>query len=222
MTSGRRTILDLVITIIIPLVILTRLSGVLGARGALLAAVALPAGWGVWDLERQRRVNIYAIIGVISILLTGGIGLLQLNPRWLAVKEAAVPLALGIAVIASHPTRWSLARGLFETMLNTETIAALGGLEERKLYERRLVRATYLFAASFFLSAGLNFMLARTIVHSDPGTHAFNAELGRLTALSYPVIVVPSLMLLIAAAAYYLTGVSAIISRPVEKLIKRL
>lgn len=221
MTPGRRALLDLVITIIIPLVILTRLSDTFGARGALAVAVALPVGWGVWDLVRQRRINIYAVVGVVSIVLTGGIGLLQLDPRWLAVKEAAVPLALGVAVVASHRTRWSLARGLFEAILNGETLASLGSLPEREMYERRLTRATYLFAASFFVSAVLNFMLARLLVRSDPGTAAFNAELGRLTAVSYPVIVVPSMLLLLAAAVYFLTGVAAITGRRVEELVRR-
>ncbi len=35
-------------------------------------------------------------LGLISVLLTGGIGLLELDPQWLAIKEAAIPGIIGI------------------------------------------------------------------------------------------------------------------------------
>ena len=41
-----------------------------------------------------------------------------------------------------------------------------------------------MIASSFFLSAVLNYSLAKILVKSQPGTEAFNAELGRMTALS--------------------------------------
>jgi hypothetical protein len=50
----------------------------------------------------------------------------------------------------------------------------------------------------------MNYLLATWIVVSPAGTAAFNEELGRLTLLSYPVIALPS-MLIMAAVLYYLT-----------------
>jgi hypothetical protein len=45
------------------------------------------------------------MLGFVSVLLTGGIGLLQLDPKWIAVKEAAVPAVIGLAgrAVAAHP-----------------------------------------------------------------------------------------------------------------------
>ena len=37
---------------------------------------------------------------------------------------------------------------------------------------------------------------------SEPGTTAYTEELGRMTALSYPVIVIPSMIMLITAIMY--------------------
>jgi hypothetical protein len=49
----------------------------------------------------------------------------------------------------------------------------------------------------------MNYILARWIVTSPAGSTAFNEELGRLTLLSYPVIAIPS-MLMMLAVFYYL------------------
>ena len=49
----------------------------------------------------------------------------------------------------------------------------------------------------------MNYILARWVVTSPAGSTAFNEELGRLTLLSYPVIAIPS-MLMMLAIFYYL------------------
>ncbi|WP_313901637.1 VC0807 family protein, partial [Leclercia adecarboxylata] len=101
-------------SILIPSLILMKLSGEhrLGADGALLLALAFPLGWGLWELAKYRKFNWIALLGLISVVLTGGIGLLQLDTQWLAVKEAAVPGLIGIAVLASTRTRYPLIRTL--------------------------------------------------------------------------------------------------------------
>ena len=40
-------------------------------------------------------------IGIFSTLLTGGMTLLELDPNYIAIKEAAIPAAFGIAVLVS-------------------------------------------------------------------------------------------------------------------------
>jgi hypothetical protein len=52
-------------------------------------------------------------------------------------------------------------------------------------------------------TAAMNYVLATWIVVSPAGTPAFNEELGRLTLLSYPMIALPS-MLIMMMALYYL------------------
>ena len=95
--------ISLLINIAIPAVILMKASGEdrLGPVYGLLVALAFPLAYGLTDLYRRRKVNFISALGVVSILLTGGIGLLQLDPRWIAVKEAAVPLVIGLAVVLS-------------------------------------------------------------------------------------------------------------------------
>jgi len=65
---------------------------------------------------------------------------------------------------------------------------------------------TWLLAASFALSAVLNFVLARQIVTAMPDTPLFNEQLGRLTWMSYIVIMLPSMAIMIVALWRLLKG----------------
>ena len=51
----------------------------------------------------------------------------------------------------------------------------------------------------------MNYVLAKVILVSEPGTTAYTEELGRMTALSYPVIMVPSVIMMFIALAYLFT-----------------
>ena len=99
-----RPFIDLLVSIIIPSIVLMKLSGPenLGATKALILALAFPVGWGLYELVTQRKKNWIALLGVISVLLTGGIGLLKLDAGWLAIKEAAVPSVIGLGILIAH------------------------------------------------------------------------------------------------------------------------
>ena len=70
-------------------------------------------------------------------------------------------------------------------------------------FEERLLRATYWLSGTFFFSSAMNYALAKWIVISPAGSEAFNAELGRMNLLSYPMIAIPS-MIMLMAVFYYL------------------
>lgn len=206
-TKTSSPLIELTVTLIIPSLILMKLSGAehLGAVNALLAALAFPLGWGVREYLRQRKFNFFAALGFFSVLLTGGIGLLQLDPQWLAVKEAAIPAVLGLAVLGSTFTRYPLVRALLfsPAIMQVERIqAALDTHGTRAAFEAKLTHATWMLAGSFLFSAVMNYLLASWVVTSAPGTEAFNEELGQLTLLSYPVIALPSMLIMMGALFY--------------------
>jgi len=121
-----RPFIDLLISIVIPSLILMKLSGEarLGPDGALVLALAFPLGWGAFELLKYRKFNFVALLGLVSVILTGGIGLLHLDNQWLAIKEAAIPGLIGIAVLVSTRTRYPLIRTLLfnKTVLNVDKI----------------------------------------------------------------------------------------------------
>lgn len=212
-------LLEIAITIAIPALVLMKLSSdqQLGPLRALLLALAFPLAWGLWDGWKRRRLNWLSVLGVVSTVLTGGIGLLRLDAQWLAVKEAAVPALIGLAVLGSSWTRQPLIRILVfnADLFNVERVhQALAERGNEQAFEQRLRQGTQLLAGTFAFSAVANYVLARWIVNSPAGTEAFNHELGRLTLLSYPVIALPSmammmaLMFWLARCARQLTGMT--------------
>ncbi len=208
-TTKPNPLIELLITLIIPSLILMKLSGPedLGVVNALLLALAFPLFWGARDFFARRKLNLFAALGLVSILLTGGIGLLQLDTQWLAIKEAAIPGLIGLAVAVSAHTRHPLVRVLLfsPALMNVERIQeSLAQRGNQAAFDTRLKAATWMLSGSFFFSAAMNYLLATWIVTSPAGTPAFNEELGRLTLLSYPIIALPS-MLIMLAVLFYLT-----------------
>ena len=210
-------LLEIAVTIIVPAIILMQLSSTerLGTLGALLLALAFPVGWGLWDGWRRRKLNWLSVLGVVSTLLTGGIGLLALDAFWLAVKEAAVSALIGLVILGSAWTASPLIRLLVfnASLFDVKRVhAALETKGNLRAFEQALRSGTILLAGTFFFSAVANFLLARWVVVSPAGTEAFNQELGRLTLLSYPVIAIPSMIMMmglmywLARQAKTLTG----------------
>lgn len=201
-------LLNLLLNIVIPTLILTKGSkeAYLGPTLGLVVALAFPLGYGLYDYWRSRKINLFSAIGLISILLTGGISLLKLPPEYMAIKEATIPGLLGLATLISIYTPYPLVRTFLysdKVMDVNKVHAALVQYNNVAAFEKSLANATYMLAGSFFLSSALNYGLAKWVLISPPGTEAYNAELGKMTALSLPVITIPS-MLVFTAALFYL------------------
>jgi intracellular septation protein A len=215
---------NLLFNIIVPVVILTRFSGpdYLGPAWSIVVALAFPIGYGLWEMRQTGKLNAMSVLGVISVFLTGGISLLQLDPKYIAIKEAAIPGLLGLAVLISQKTRWPLVRML---IFNAKIIAidrvnqALNQRGTHQQLERSLSLVSYIVAASFFMSSVLNYILARVILVSPPGTTAFSEELGKMTAWSYPVIALPSTVVLMIAIFFLLHRLKKLTGLDLEALL---
>jgi intracellular septation protein A len=219
-----RPFIDLLVSIVLPSFILMKMSGEqdLGASGALIVALAFPLGWGLFELIRYRKFNFIALLGLVSVVLTGGIGLLKLDPEWLAVKEAAIPALIGIAVLVSTLTPYPLIKTLIysPSIMDVERIKdKLASLNNTAAFEARLLHATYLLGGTFFFSAVMNYILARWIVTSPSGSEAFNEELGRLTLLSYPMIAIPSMIMMIGIFYYLWRSIHKMTGLELEEIL---
>ena len=224
MTHKPRPLIDILVSIIIPSLILMKFSddNDLGATGALVVALAFPIAWGLYELLRFNIKNYIALLGLISVLLTGSIGLLQLDTQWLAIKEAAIPGLLGIVVLISARLGYPLIKTLLYNpkILDTERISQI--LCERgyeKVFEGRLLNATYMLSGTFFFSAAMNYLLATWIVTSPAGSAAFNEELGQLTLISYPVIVIPSMVMMFAIFYFLWRSIHGLTGLKLEEIM---
>lgn len=218
--------LSILFNIALPVIILTQGDKRLDFEPVtiLLIGLAFPVAYGVWDWFKRRVRNPISIIGAISVLLTGGIGFLRLPSEWIAIKEAAVPLGLAIVILATLGTSNPLIRVfLFRPeVFDIERItAALPSRGHHAALERLLREATLILAGSFILSAVLNYLLARWIVVSPSGTEAFNAEIGRLTALSYPAIALPCMVITFFALYRLVKGLQVLTGLSMEELMAK-
>jgi hypothetical protein len=134
----------------------------LGPVGGLVVALAFfRSATAPGDFARRREWNLISILGFISVLLTGGIGLLQLDPKWIAVKEAAVPGIIGIAVLLSLRTRFPIVRTFLyndKIIRMDEVDAALArNAATSAAFEQTLVKASWMLAALFLRFLGPEF-----------------------------------------------------------------
>lgn len=214
---------EILFNVFIPSIILMKLSGdeYLGTAMALVVALAFPLIYGGMDLVRNRKFNFIAALGFISVLLTGGIGLLELDTRWLALKEALIPGLIGLTVLGSTFTRYPLMQKLVlnDTVLNLSLInQRLKENGQSSAFERCLMRSNYLFASTFAFSSAMNYFLATWIVTSPAGTPAFNEELGKMTLYSYPMIAIPSMLMMFGIFYYIWRQVRAMTSLETEQI----
>lgn len=201
------TLVNLLVNIVMPTVILTFFSGEehLGIKAAVVVALSFPLLYGLKEFIDTKKLNMFSVIGIVSILLTGTMTLLELPPQYIAIKEAAIPGLLALLTLTSLKTRYPIVKLVLyndKIMQIDKVAAALDKLGNKEAFERVLVNASYLLAASFVLSSVLNYILATVILTSEPGTEAFNAELGKMNALSFPIIAIPATAVMLFTLFY--------------------
>jgi hypothetical protein len=222
-------LLNIACNIGLPALILSKLSTPerLGPVWGLIVALAFPVSYGIWDFARRRQANFVSIIGFISVLLTGGLGLMKVGGFGFAVKDAAIPAIIALAVLLlavllSLKTKSPLVRSLLfnEQIIDVPRVdAALDQRNTRAGFDRLLVTSSYLLAISFLISSVLNFGLARYLLKSPAGTPEFNAELARMHVLSWPVIVLPSMGMTMFALWRLLSGLKHLTGLSTEEIL---
>jgi len=188
----------------------------------LCLALAFPVIYGVYDFIARKKYNFFSILGFVSILITGGVGLLELPSDWIAIKEAAIPALFAMAVLLSLKTKFPLVRTFLYNpeLFNVPKIdLALTERNTHPQFEKLMQVCTYYLAGSFVLSAGLNFALAKVIIKSETGTDAFVKELGKMTAWSWPVITIPCMVITMFALVKLLKGIKAYTGYEMEEVM---
>ena len=204
--------LNLAMNLALPVLLLNKGKDWLGLDPdlTLIVALAFPLSYGFYDFVKRKNFNFFSVLGFVSVLLTGGIGLLELDNRWLAVKEAGIPAVFAVVVAASAFTKKPLVK-LF--ILNRELMdvdrieASITTDEQRSAFDKILSRSTWYLAVSFVVSSVLNYILTVAIVTSAPGTDAYTQELGKLQLVSYGVILIPSTLMLGYIGYYIFSGI---------------
>ena len=218
------TLLELFFNIVIPSVILMKLSGpeYLGTVIGLLVALAFPVSYAIYDFIKIRSLNFISLLGFLSTLLTGGIALFELSVEWLAIKEAAIPATIGFIVLISglfgKPllAKLLLTPLIFKLDLIYDTLAQNGNSEQ---FKQKINNANLILATTFVFSSTMNYVLAKWIVTSPAGTVEFNEQLGEMTLLSYPVIAIPSLIMMFGILFYVIKVITKLTGLKFDQML---
>lgn len=204
---------SLILNILLPVVVLTQGDRFIESPGIVLViALAFPVTYFGYDFQRRRKANFISILGFVSVLLTGGVGLLQLPRFWFILKETTIPGIIGLVVAGSLFTKKPLISWLVYSpqIFDVDRInAKLAEKGTASNMNRLLRQTTGLLAGSFFVSAILNFVLASHFVKTEPSVDPvqFNSEVGAMTGWSYLVIAVPSMLILIGILFWLAKGI---------------
>jgi len=191
--------INIVCNIVIPTVVLINLSSErwLGPLWGLIVALLFPISYGIYDFITRKKKNVLSMLGIISVLLSGGLALAKVGGLWFAIKDALVPTVIGVAVLVSLRTKTPLVRELIynDSIIDVPRVdAALTTHGKHENFEALLRRASIGLALTFIASAPVNFALALYVLRSPPGTPEFNGELGKMHWLAFIVIALPSMI----------------------------
>lgn len=221
---------NIIINVLIPVLILNKLSSKLGPGPALALALAFPFSAGAYELIKQKKVNYFSLLGLINVSLTGTIVLLKLDGFWFAIKDAVFPSLIGCFVIASSFTQNPFIKTMLlnPQMMNIELIHnKLEELGKWADFEVLLKKATQMLGATFFVSAVINFFLAlRIFTPLDQGLdeiarqEALNQQIAQMTGYAFGVILVPSIIMMIGILLFLMKGITMATGLKQEEILK--
>lgn len=186
------TWIEIACTVVVPTALLVFGGGWFSPKVGLVVALAFPLGFAVASLAREGRPSGLAVLSLVSVVVSGGVGLLELDTRWFAYKEAVIPVLFGLVFAATAATPRPAVGLVLERVLDPErTVRALDRTGQADRYAALARRATVELAAVTAASGLASCGLARWMVVAPAGTEAFSQELGRYTGASFVVVTVP-------------------------------
>ncbi len=221
-------LLNIFVNVLLPIVALSQLSKSgdkswhIGPEYGMAVAVAFPFIYGVVFFFKNKKFNFYSVLGIISVLLTGFItihvwnedGSIKENADLLfAIKEAAIPLMLGAAMLYSHRTKnplidvFFLNPDIFDIKKIEETA------KEKNTFNNYLafrLKLTWMFASSFLLSSLLNFILAMYLLKDANDKESYNLAVGKVMGYGYLVIGIPLMIIMVGCLIYLMKTISRI------------
>ncbi|MEO0794711.1 MAG: VC0807 family protein [Verrucomicrobiota bacterium] len=219
--------LNLGFNLLLPVIILNKgakLLPFLPPAGVMIVALLFPVCYFFYDLKTRKKYNLLSILGMVGVLLTGSIGLMKLSPMVFAIKETAMPLLIGVAVVASLKTKNPLIHAILYNpeIFDAEKIdSRLDTAEKKGAFDKLMVACTWIIAASFLFSAILNFFITRMIVTTNPKIDqaAFNAEVGTQYWVSLIVIGICTLPISLFAMIKLFKGIERLTDLKMEEVL---
>ncbi len=243
MDKATKSLLNVLLSVLAPVLILDNCSATgdkfwhLGTTWAMVVALALPIGCGIYSLITERKIEAMTAFGLLGTILTGvvtiyantgeALAIRPDTPWWYAAKEAIIALLLAGAMLVSGGKEGSLLRACVYSDAIFDIRSIESTVVEKNLqsgYEGVLKRAALMTAGSLFLSALLNFALALYFLLPVPDMPAaeqaeqYNYAVSKMTWMGYLIIGVPLIATLFLVMRYLGKALMKLTGLPDEKL----
>lgn len=179
MDKGTKSLLNVFLSVLAPVLVLDHCSASgdswwhLGTTWAMVVALSLPTGCGIYSLVTEKKVEVLTVFGLLGTILTGvvtvyantgeGAAIRPDTPWWFAAKEALIALLLAGAMLVNTRKEGSMLRAFVysDAIFDVKNIEkAVAEKDARAQYDRTLDHAAYMTAGSLLFSALANFALA--------------------------------------------------------------
>lgn len=246
MDKATKSLLNVLLSVLAPVLVLDNCSATgdkfwhLGTTWAMVVALALPIGCGIYSLVTERKIEAMTAFGLLGTILTGvvtiyantgeALAIRPDTPWWYAAKEALIALLLAGAMMVKGGKEGSLLRACVysDALFNIrgiENVVQNQGLVAG--YENILKRASLMTSGSLFFSALLNFALALYFLLPVPGLPEteqavqYNYAVSKMTWMGYLIIGVPLLVTLYMVIRYLGKSLQQLTALPDEQLYMR-
>jgi hypothetical protein len=223
-------LINAVVSVVIPVVILHKLSTPWGPLPALIFALSFPLGYGLYDFYRRKKINPISALGFVNVLVTGGLAVLGIGGVWFSLKEAFFPFLIGVFIWLSSLTEKPVVR----TFLINPAVMNWHAIQDRlrqnqteAQFDRHIRLSTRFLGGSFFLSSALNFSLALNIfspldpsLDSTAKSIALNHQIARMTSWSMLVIMIPLAIVLVFVLWHLLKGIERMTGLKMDEILK--
>ena len=227
MDKATKSLLNVLLSVLAPVLILDNCSATgdklwhLGTTWAMVVALALPIGCGIYSLVTERKIEAMTAFGLLGTILTGvvtiyantgdALAIRPDTPWWYAAKEAIIALLLAGATLVGGGKEGSLLRACVYSDSIFDIRRIEGTVREKGLqsnYNAVLNRAAFMTAGSLLFSAAMNFGLALYFLLPVPDMPAaeqavqYNYAVSKMTWMGYLIIGVPLLATLFLVIRY--------------------
>lgn len=216
-------LLSLGFNVVLPIVILSKLTTTLGPMKTLFVALLFPASYAIIDYILRRQFNPISLFGFCGTLLKGTFAFFHVNNFWFAVQEAILPTFIGIFVILSAYLGKPIGNYFFynESVFHTEKLEdRINTNQKQREFQRSLWIMTLLFGGVFLFGGVMSFLLARMIIVSPVGTTPFNLELAHMTFLGYLVIATPKLIMSLVGIVWFVKKIKGMTGLGMEDIFR--
>ncbi|MFI3243494.1 MAG: VC0807 family protein [Akkermansia sp.] len=244
MDATQRSLLNIVMSVLAPVLILSKCSESgdsfwqMGTTPALVVALALPIGYGIYNFWETRKYDALNLLGLLGVLFTAVVTVYattgegeQIRPNtpwWFAAKEAFIPLLMAVAVMLTAKSKGALLRvflysdAIFDVVRIEKKSAELNRTGE---YEKCLWNASLMTASSLIFSSAMNFGLALYFLLPVLGLPAadqalaYNYAIKDLTWAGFIVISFPLLLTLFGVLMYLIKTLQRITGLTRDELL---